>query len=200
MHCLPGAPNCCAPSGCAAAPTGGCAGKTESQCDAAPQCEGLYGPSVCSPSGLCTADHRFQACQPRPALVGSFPAGDESSLSGKLFVAMKNHAIENPGATVKLVEAIGGSTVTFEKDGNLARCSAAVLAGGLRYTCELDVKPGGLEWTSSSDAVQAELFEALRTGPGRAELAEGGNLLRCQAATLGMAQVMSYRCEVAFSN
>ena len=77
-----------------------------------------------------------------------------------LFTAMKNHAVENPSDTAKFVQAIGGSTVTFEKDNNLAQCSAAVLAGGLRYTCHFEAAPGGFDWTNSSDSVQAELHEA----------------------------------------
>jgi hypothetical protein len=138
-------------------------------------------------------------------ISGQFPAGGASSLSGKLFTAMKNHAQENPQSeTAKFVQAIGGSTVTFEKDGDLAQCTGAVLAGGVQYTCHFEVKPGGFDWTMSSDSVQAELHEALRVATNGGRIAElkdnAGNGLRCEAATLGMAQVMSYKCDVSFAH
>jgi hypothetical protein len=137
-----------------------------------------------------------------PALQGDFPAGDKNSLSGKLFTAMKNHAETANSETAKYIQAVGGSTVTFEKDGDLAQCSAAVLAGGLRYTCRFDVQPGGFDWTNSSDSVQAELHEALRVATNGGAVAEMsdtlGNSVRCEGRTLGMIQVMSYRCDVTF--
>lgn len=136
-----------------------------------------------------------------PRITGQFAAGDVNSLSGKLFAAMKAYALANPSDTAHFVQAVGGSTVTFESNGNLAQCTGAVLMGGVKYTCRLDVKPGGFEWTSSSDSVQAELYDAIReaTNGGRTvELKEGKTSLKCEAGTLGLAAVMSYRCEAKF--
>jgi hypothetical protein len=137
-----------------------------------------------------------------PRISGQFPAGDKNSLSGKLFAAMKAHAETANSETAKYIQAVGGSTVTFEKDGDLAQCSGAVLMGGVQYTCHFDVQPGGFEWTNSSDSVQAELHEALRVatnGGAVAELKDTlGNGVSCEGRTLGMIQVMSYRCDVSF--
>lgn len=137
-----------------------------------------------------------------PALSGQFPAGDKNSLSGKLFAAMKEHAETANSETAKYIQAVGGSTVTFEKDGDLVQCTGAVLAGGVKYTCRFDVQPGGFDWTNSSDSVQAELHEALRVATNGGAVAEMndtlGNSVRCEGRTLGMIQVMSYRCDVTF--
>lgn len=151
------------------------------------------------PGPITTTKYSYDGPAP---IHGQWPAGDKNSLSGKLFTAMKNHAQGTPSDTMSYVQAVGGSTVTYENDGVLAQCTGAVLAGGVRYTCRFAVKPGGFDWTMSSDSVQAELHEALRvaTSGGRvAELKDGANGLRCEATTLGMAQVMSYRCEVSIA-
>lgn len=137
-----------------------------------------------------------------PRISGQFPAGDQNSLSGKLFAAMKKHAETANSETATYVQAVGGSSVTFEKDGNLAQCTGAVLMGGVKYTCHFDVEPGGFDWTNSSDSVQAELHEALRVATNGGAVAEMkdtlGNSVRCEGRTLGMIQVMSYRCDVSF--
>lgn len=183
------------------------------------------GPATTGLASIKITDHRTRVCEdivpgmivveetgkptsysydgPLP-VAGSFPAGDANSLSGKLFAAMKTHAKSggsNPGVTY--VEAASGSTVTFEREAGLAQCTAAVIARGVQYSCHFRAAAGGFDWTSSSDSVQAELHEALRvaTNGGRtAELADrAGNKVRCEGGTLGMAQVMSYRCDVTFA-
>ena len=40
-----------------------CAGKSEAACSDQAGCEPVYGPSVCSANGLCTADMIFKSCQ-----------------------------------------------------------------------------------------------------------------------------------------